>query len=141
MLLRMLPPRRKRADERLFFVGEDFCDAVLSGFELFVVFAHRFDEAWETLGQERLFQSERAAIADGAAQHFAQDIAAVDVAWLDAVGDGESKAAEVVGDDAKGGIAPLSLPVVGYAGDFFHFGDQAAKNVGFEDVVDIRFAG
>ena len=49
-------------------------------------------------------EAERAAVADGAAQDAAQDVVAVGVAGLDAVGDGEAQRADVVGDDAEGDV-------------------------------------
>ena len=52
----------------------------------------------------RFVEAERAAIAHGAAKNSAQDVVAVVIAGLDAVGDGERKRADVVGDDAEGDV-------------------------------------
>ena len=61
-------------------------------------------------------KAERAAVAHGAAQDAAQDVVAVVVARLDAVGDREAQGADVVGDDAEGDVDFLLLGVAGAAG-------------------------
>ena len=66
--------------------------------------AHRSREHVDQLVEERLVETERAAIAHRAAQDAAQDVVAVVVAGLDAVGDGEAQRADVVGDDAEGDV-------------------------------------
>ena len=77
-----------------------FCFARISGKTSPIVRARTCDEFVE----ERLVKAERAAVADGAAQDAAQDVVAVGVAGLDAVGDGEAERADVVGDDAEGDV-------------------------------------
>ena len=66
--------------------------------------------------EEAVLQAERASIADGATQDAAEDVVAVGVAGLDAVGDGERKRADVVGDDAEGHVVLLLLRVADRAG-------------------------
>ena len=86
-------------------------------------------------------QAERAAVADGAAEDAAEDIVAVGVAGLDAVGDGEREGADVVGDDAEGDIGFFLLGVaggaahwqcgaVGFAAEFFDFVEDRTEDVG-----------
>ena len=71
--------------------------------------AHRAGEDVDELVEERLVETERAAVAHGAAQDAAQDVVAVGVAGLDAVGDGEAQRADVIGDDAEGDVDFLLL--------------------------------
>jgi hypothetical protein len=54
---------------------------------------------------EWLFLSEKATVADAAAEDLAEDVAATFVRWEDAVRDEEGGGAGVVGDDAKAGVA------------------------------------
>ena len=49
-------------------------------------------------------ETEGAAVADGAAEDAAQDVVAVVVAGQNAVGDGKTQGADVVGDDAEGDV-------------------------------------
>ena len=49
-------------------------------------------------------ETERAAITHGAAQDAAQDVVAVGVAGLNAIGNREAQRADVVGDDAEGDV-------------------------------------
>jgi hypothetical protein len=49
-------------------------------------------------------EAERASVAHGAAQDAAQNVVAVVVAGLDAVGNRKRKRADVVGDDAEGDV-------------------------------------
>ena len=66
--------------------------------------AHRVGEHVHQLVEERFVEAERATVAHRAAQDAAQDVVAVVVAGLDAVGDGEAERADVVGDDAEGDV-------------------------------------
>ena len=66
--------------------------------------AHRLGEDVHQFVEERFVKAERAAVADGAAQDAAQDVVAVLVARLDAVGDREAQGADVIGDDAEGDV-------------------------------------
>ena len=110
--------------------------------------AHGAGEDIDELVEERLVQAERAAVADGAAEDAAQDIVAVGVPRLDAVGDGERESADVVGDDAEGDIGFFLLGVagraaggkggaVGAAAEFFEFVEDRTEDVG----LVIRDAG
>ena len=64
--------------------------------------------------QEGFRESERASVADGAAEDATQDVVAVRVAGLDPVGDGEPECAQMVGDDTESDIVLLLL---GYRDD------------------------
>ena len=80
---------------------------------------------------------------DGAAQDAAQDVVAVGVAGMDAVGDGEAQRADMVGDDAEGDIDLFLLGVASAAGvagsvdayflplSLFEFVEDRAEDVGF----------
>ena len=105
----------------------------------------------DELVEERLVKAERAAVAHGAAEDAAQDVVAVGVAGLDAVGDGEAERADVVGDDAEGDVDLLLLGVAGAAGasgsvravflaaQLFDLVEDRAEDVGFV-VGDLRVA-
>ena len=54
--------------------------------------------------EERFVEAERAAVTHGAAQDAAQNVVAVGVAGLDAVGNRKAQRADVVGDDAEGDV-------------------------------------
>ena len=90
--------------------------------------------------EEAVLQAERASVADRAAQDAAKDVVAVGVAGLDAVGDGERKRADVVGDDAEGHVVLLLLRVadragggqggaVFLAGEFFEAAEERGEDV------------
>ena len=66
--------------------------------------------------EEAVLQAERAAVADGATQDAAEDVVAIGVAGLDAVGDREREGADVVGDDAEGHVVLLLRRVADRAG-------------------------
>ena len=63
----------------MLFAGADFGEDV----------AHGFGEDVHEFVEEGLVEAEGAAVTDGATQDAAQDVVAVGVAGLDAVGDGE----------------------------------------------------
>ena len=63
--------------------------------------AHRASNDIDELEEKRFVKTERATVANGAAQDAAQDIAAAFVARLNAVGNREAQRADVIGDDAK----------------------------------------
>ena len=98
-------PRIQRLVKRLLFALDDLLDVVLLGAEFGEDVAHGFGQDGHQLVEERFVEAEGAAVADGAAEDAAQDVVAVGVAGLDAVGDGEAQRADVVGDDAEGDIS------------------------------------
>ena len=83
---------------------DDLLDVVLFGAEFGEDVAHRVGQDGDQLVEERLVEAEGAAVADGAAEDAAQDVVAVVVAGLDAVGNGEAQGADVVGDDTEGDV-------------------------------------
>ena len=101
----------QRLIKRLLLALDDLLDVVLLGAEFGEDVAHRLGQDGDELVEERLVEAEGAAVADGAAEDAAQDVVAVGVAGLDAVGDGEAQRADVVGDDAEGDVDLLLLGV------------------------------
>src|SRR5262249_16731644 len=85
-----------KSDDILYvlFLGADFGEHVGHGVGEHV---HEFVEEW-------FVEAERAAIAHGAAQDAAQDIVAVGVAGLDAVGNRKAQCADVICNNAKGDV-------------------------------------
>jgi len=79
--------------------------------------AHRAGKHVHELVEKWLVQPERAAVADGPAQDAAQDVVAIRVARLNAVGDGKAQRADVVGDHAEGDVDFLLLRPAGAARD------------------------
>ncbi len=75
--------------------------------------------------EERLGEAERAAVFHGAAEDAAEDVVAVAVAGLDAVGDGEAERADVVGDDAEGDVDFLLLGHGHHVALLIRFGQRA----------------
>ena len=99
----------QRLIKRLLLALDDLLDVVLLGADFGEDIAHRVGQDGDQLVEERLVEAERAAVADGAAQDAAQDVVAVVVAGLDAVGNREAQRADVVGDDAEGDVDLLLL--------------------------------
>ena len=72
---------------------------------------HQVADGVDHLEEERLLLAEQAAMADAAAEDFAQDVAAAFVGGQDAVVDEEGGGAGVVGDDAQAGVGVrVSIP-------------------------------
>ncbi len=103
-LLEQLDPSIERLVKRLFLAPQRFLDVLLLRADFGKDIAHRSGEDIDELEEERLVKSERASVADGAAQDAAQDVAAAFVARLNAVGDREAQRADVIGDDAEGDV-------------------------------------
>ena len=79
---------------------------------------HLLFEDGEELAEERLHEADVPAVARGAAQQAAQDVAAAFVGRHDAVGDGEGERAQVVGDHAHGNRGfVLEVRLAGELGD------------------------
>ena len=80
--------------------------------------AHRVHQHVNKLIKKRLAKPERAAVAHGAAQDAAQDVVAIGVPRLDAVGDRETQRADMVAYDTEGnvGFFLLSLLRTGQCG-------------------------
>jgi len=90
--------------------------------------AHLLFEDGEQLAEEGLHEADVAAVAGGAAQQAAQDVAAAVVGGHDAVGDGERQRAQVVGDDPHGhGGFVLEVGLAGELGDGL---DEGHEDVG-----------
>ena len=62
---------------------------------------HRVGEYINEFVEERFVEAERAPVTHRPAQNAAQDIAAIGVAGLNAVGNREAQRADMVGDDAE----------------------------------------
>ena len=81
---------------------------------------------------------ERAPVAHGAPQDAAQNVVAIGVPRLDAVGNRETQRADVVADDSKGGVGFFlpGLPGAGqrggvfFAAQFLELGEDGTENVG-----------
>ena len=138
--------------EKLYAPVEGFVEGFLFDFQdIFDVFlfradfgediAHRAGEDIDELVEEWRAETERAAVADGAAQDAAEHIVPVGVAGLNAVADGKGERADVVGNDAEGDIVFFLFGVasgtadgqrgsVGLAAEFFQFVEDRAEDVG-----------
>ena len=104
---KLFDPPVQRLIERLLLSLEHVLDVLLLCANFGKDIAHRSGKNGDELVEERLVEAERAAVANGAAQDAAQDVVAVGVAGLDAVGNGEAQRADVVGDDAEGDVRRL----------------------------------
>ena len=84
--------------------------------------AHFVGEDVHQLVEKRILETKRAAVAHRPAQDATQDVMAVVVAGLDAVGNGKAEGADMVGDDAEGDVQGDLLSrggnVRAVAGDF-----------------------
>jgi hypothetical protein len=69
--------------------------------------AHRPGKICHQLMKERLPTTERPAVANRAPEDAPQDIVAVGVARLDAIGDRKAESTNVIGDDTKGHVGGL----------------------------------
>ena len=137
--------------EGFFFDADDVFDVGLAGADFGEDVAHRLGEDADEFVEEGFVEAECAPVADGAAEDAAEDVVAVGVAGLDAVGDGEGEGADVVGDDAEGDVHALLSGVRGgagrgegagvvLAGEFFEGVEEGAEDVGFvvgDDAVEL----
>ena len=89
----------ERPRELRLLAGDDGQDLVAPLDEVRVGLAHDVDDDRGRLGHERLAPAEQPAVADGAAEDPAEDVAAALVRRQDVVGDEERDRARVVGDD------------------------------------------
>ena len=89
----------ERPRELGLLAGDRAEDLVAPLDEVRVGLAHDVDDDRGRLGQERLAPAEQPAVADGAAEDPAQDVAAPLVRGQDVVGDEERDRPRVVGDD------------------------------------------
>jgi len=94
----------QRFIERLFLNANDILDVLFPGADFRKNVAHRFGQHIHKFVKERLVKTERTAIAHGAAEDAAQDIIAVRVAGLNAVGNGKAQSTDMVGNDAEGHV-------------------------------------
>ncbi len=116
VLVEQFNPPIQRLIKRLLFPLDDLLDMVLLGAEFGEDVAHGFSQDGHQLIEERFVEAQGAAISDGAAEYAAQDIVAVRVAGLDAVGNGEAERADVVGYHPKRNVYALLLrPCTGSA--------------------------
>ena len=118
------------AQEGHLLFTDDAFDQFLLGRKFRIGTAHVGDQLGNEAAEERLGKTEEGiAVADGAAQDAADDIAGLDVGRQLAVGDGEGDGTDVVGADAHGHVGLLSVMVF-LAAEFFQPADQAAEDVG-----------
>ena len=101
-----------RAGEALLLGADDLGDEALLVDEVRVGGAVLVDDRLADLVEEGLVHAEELAVARGAAQQAAQDVAAALVGGQHAVADEEGCGADVVGDDAQGDVVPVALAVV-----------------------------
>ena len=86
------------AVECFFFAEENFFDLFLALAKIGKNVAHFSGEGGDEFGEKGFGESERSAIADGTSEDASEDIIAVCVAGLDAIGDGEAEGTDVIGD-------------------------------------------
>src|SRR5471030_825793 len=90
--------------KRLFFGADGFLHLLLARADFGEDVAHRVSEHVHEFVEERFVEAERAAVTHRATQDAAQNVVAVGVAGLDAVGNRKTQRADVVGDDAEGNV-------------------------------------
>jgi len=104
--------RGERAQERGLLLLDHFFDQSLLGLQLGELAAHLPDQSGNQAAERRLGKAEvGVAVAHGAAQDAADDVARLDVRGQLPVGDREGDGAQVVGHDAHGHVALLVLAV------------------------------
>ena len=92
--------------------------------------------------EKRLIKPERASVTHGPAQDAAQDVIAVVVAGIDAIGHGEGKRPRMVGNDPEGDVDFFLLRMTGRAGlgesggvmlaaESFDLGKERKEDIGF----------
>ena len=124
--------------ERLLLGTDGFLDDFAALFQLGENVSHRVRQHIDELVKKRLVKPERAPVAHGAAQDAAQNVVAIGVPRLDAVGNRETQRADVVADDSKGGVGFFlpGLPGAGqrggvfFAAQFLELGEDGTENVG-----------
>ena len=130
------------AIERFFLGLEHSGDVSLLGRQLGKHPTHRASQHSDQLVKKRLVKPERASVAYGAAQDTAQDVVAVAVAGIDAIGHGEGKRPRMVGDDPESDVDFFLLRMtsgaglrqgggVTFAAQFFDLGEERKEDVGF----------
>ena len=78
----------------MFLLGTDFWEDI----------THCVSKHVHEFVKKRFVKTEGASVADSAAQDAAQDVFAVGVARLDAVGNGKAQRPDVIRDDAEGDV-------------------------------------
>ena len=135
-------PGVERFVKRFFFDANRVAHELAAGTDFREDIAHRFREDIDEFVEKRFLETERAPVADGAAQNAAQNVVAVAVAGSDAVGNGKRKRANVVGNDAEGNVDFFLFVCalrsrggkrgrVFFAGKFFDFAENRRKDVRF----------
>ncbi len=122
-------------DQEVLFFALDHGAAlagVLADFRILV--PHHATDHVDEFEQERLLQAEFVAIARGAAQDLAHDVAAAFVARQRTVGDAEGDRAHVVGDAAHADVAAL-VATVGAAADLAEVIEVRPEQLGLEVVL------
>ena len=112
---------------------DDFAALLQLGENVF----HRVRQNIDELVKKRLVKPECTPVAHGAAQDAAQNVIAIGVPGLDAVGDGEAQRADMVADDAKGCIGFFLIGRLGagqcsgifFAAQFLECGKYGAENI------------
>ena len=122
--------RGERAQERGLLLLDHFFDQSLLGLQLGELAAHLPDQSGNQAAERRLGKAEvGVAVAHGAAQDAADDIARLDVRRQLAVGDREGDGAQVVGDHAHGHVG-LPVLAVFLARHLRDAADRGLENVG-----------
>ena len=122
--------RGERAQERGLLLLDHFFDQSLLGLQLGELAAHLPDQSGNQAAERRLGEAEvGVAVAHGAAQDAADDIARLDVRRQLAVGDREGDGAQVVGDHAHGHVG-LPVLAVFLARHLRDAADRGLENVG-----------
>src|SRR5690606_1329519 len=126
---------RERAAEVLLLVPNHLADALLLLAQVRVVLGEHIDDDVRDLSEEGPVDADQAAVAHGAAQDAAQDVAAALVAGEDTVADQEGDGATVVGDDAQRAVDLRVLAVLD-PGQFGRLQEYRHVEVGLEDGAD-----
>ena len=129
-LLDLLHADVERLREALFLLADDLLDASALGHQLRIGRLHHGGDPIDRLVEERLVESEPAAVAHGPAHDPAQDVAPPLVGRCHAVADQERRRPRVVGDDAHGDVVRgigAAVRLARQRGDAI---DQRAQQVG-----------
>ena len=117
------------AQEGVLFFLDHIGDELLLGLQFGIGLAHIGHQLGDEAAEEGLGEAqEGVAVAHGAAQDAADDVAGLHVGRQLAVGDGEGDGADVVGDDAHGHFHIAALSVL-MTGEGFHLADEAGEDV------------
>ena len=116
--------------------ADDLLDIRLMLAQLGVTGLAGLDDRFDQLGQERAIDAQHTAMAGGAAQQTAHDVAAALVGRQDAVGGHKDGGTDVVGNHADGDVILLVLAVL-LARDALDVVQNGGNGIDLEQVVDI----